>query len=292
MLTAFALCRFLGYSASVLLFGVSTMLALSGSRSLSLSVQSDLHRLLRCTAIVGVVAVFCLLPLQTASIADDWLAMVDADLLSTVAFQTRYGQGWCLRALAVMGVLALMLRGRPDNAWLRAAVAGLALASLSLTGHAAMQSGWIGVAHTANDALHALAAGFWLGSLPVFLGFLKRWQEPARRKDATRALMRFSTAGHAAVAVLLLSGAVNTWMILSPTGLDVTSLYLQLLLIKAALALAMVALAVFNRYRWIPSIRSRRDLAVYRIRRNTILELWAGGAVLLLVGFLGLLSPS
>lgn len=292
MLTAFALCRFLGYSASVLLFGASAMLALSGSGSLSLSVESALRALLRSAAIVGVVAVFCLLPLQAASISDDWLAMVDADMLSTVAFQTRYGQGWCVRALAVTSLLALILRGRPDNAWLRAAVAGLALASLSLTGHAAMQSGWIGVAHTLNDMLHALAAGFWLGSLPVFLAFLQRWQEPARRKDATRALMRFSTAGHVAVAVLLLSGAVNTWMILSPAGLDFASLYWQLLLIKVALALAMVALAVINRYRWIPRIRSRGDLALYRIRRNTVLELWAGGAVLLLVGFLGLLSPS
>lgn len=292
MLTVFALCRFLAFLTSVLLFGVSAMLALSGSRSLTLSVESGLRRLLRSAAIVGVVAVLCLLPLQTASIAEDWSAMVDADMLSTVAFQTRYGQAWCLRVLAVSCVLAVFLRGRSDNVRLRAVVAGLALAPLGLTGHAAMQSGWIGVVHAANDMLHGLAAAFWLGSLPVFLGFLRLWQEPARRKDATRALMRFSTAGHVAVAVLLLSGAVNAWMILSPAGLNFTSLYLQLLLIKVALALSMVALAVINRYRWIPSIRGRRDLALCRIRRNTVLELWAGGAVLFLVGFLGLLSPS
>lgn len=292
MLTAFALCRFLGYLTSVLLFGVSAMLALSGSRSLSLSVESALRRLLRCAAIVGVLAVLCLLPLQAASIAEDWSAMVNADMLSTVAVHTRYGQAWCLRMLAVLWVLAIFLRGRSGNTRLRAVVAGLALAPLGLTGHAAMQSGWIGVAHAANDMLHGLAAGFWLGSLPVFLAFLQLWHEPARRQDATRALMRFSTAGHVAVAVLLSSGVLNTWMILSPAGLDIGSLYVQLLLIKMALALAMVALAVVNRYRWIPSLRGWRDLALCRIRRNTVLELWAGGAVLLLVGFLGLLPPS
>lgn len=291
MLTAFALCRFLGYLTSVLLFGVSAMLALSGSHSLSLSLESALRRLLRCVAIVGALAVFCLLPLQSASIADDWRAMVDVGMLSTVAFQTRYGQAWCLRALAVLLVLAVFLPGRSDNARLRAVVTGIALVPLGLTGHAAMQSGWIGVAHAANDVLHGLAAGFWLGSLPVFLGFLRLWQEPARRKEATRALMRFSTAGHMAVAVLLLSGALNAWMILSPAGLDIKSTYLQLLMIKVALALAMVALAVINRYRWIPCLRGRRELALCRIRRNTVLELWVGGAVLLLVGFLGLLSP-
>ncbi len=94
-----------------------------------------------------------------------------------------------------------------------------------------------------------------------------------------------------AVAVLLLSGAFNAWMILAPAGLDIQSTYLQLLMIKVALALAMVALAVINRYRWIPCIRGRREFALCRIRRNTVLELWMGGAVLLLVGFLGLLSP-
>jgi len=292
MLTVFALCRFLAFVTSVLLFGVSAMLALSGSRSLSLSVESGLRRAVRCAAIVGAGAVLCLLPLQAASIAEDWSAMVDADMLTTVAFQTQYGQAWCLRVLAVFCVLAVFLRGRSDNARLRAVVAGLALAPLGLTGHAAMQSGWVEVFHAANDMLHGLAAGFWLGSLPVFLAFLQLWHEPARRKDATRALMRFSTAGHVAVAVLLLSGAVNTWMILWPAGVDLTSRYVQLLLIKVAIALAMVALAVINRYRWIPSIRSRRDLALSRIRRNTVLELWAGGVVLLLVGFLGLLSPS
>lgn len=292
MLTAFAVCRLLGYVASILLFGISTMLALSGSHSLSLSVESALRWLIRCAAIGGALAVFCLLPLQTASIADNGFAMVDVDMLSTVAFQTRYGQAWCLRALAVLLVLAVFLRDWSGNARLRAFVAGIALVPLAITGHAAMQDGWMGVAHAANDVLHVLAAGFWLGALPVFVVLLKLWQEPARRKDATRALLRFSTAGHVAVAVLLLSGAVNAWMILSPVGLDLKSVYLQLLLIKVVLALAMVALAVINRYQWIPSIWRRQQLAFNRIRRNTIIELGAGGAVLLLVGFLGLLSPS
>ena len=60
--------------------------------------------------------------------------------------------------------------------------------------------------------------------------------------------MRFSTAGHVAVAVLLLSGVVNAVLILSPEGLDIASAYQQWLGLKILLALAMTVLAIMNRY--------------------------------------------
>ncbi|WP_447919791.1 copper homeostasis membrane protein CopD [Achromobacter aegrifaciens] len=292
MLAAFALCRFLATPSSVLLFGASAMLALSGSRSLSLSMEAALRRLLRAAAATGVLAVLCLLPLQAVSIAEDWRAATDLGMLGTVAFQTRYGLAWCLRMVAVLLVLAVVLRADPGRGRLRAVVTGAALLSLGLSGHAAMEEGWAGYAHAANDMLHCLAAGFWLGSLPVFLLLLRRWQEPARRQDALRAVMRFSNAGHVAVAVLLISGIVNAALILRSATLELASSYQQVLAAKILLALAMVALAVINRYRWVPRIRGAPDMALRRIRRNTIAELCAGGAVLLLVGLLGLLPPS
>ena len=135
------------------------------------------------------------------------------------------------------------LRPRPDWTWPRALASGLAL-PLALSGHAAMEEGRTGLLHALNDMLHCLAAGFWLGSLPVFLLILRRWTEPACRADATRALMRFSTAGHVAVAVLLLGGVVNAVLILSPEGLDIASAYQQWLGLKVLLALAMTVLAI------------------------------------------------
>ena len=133
-----------------------------------------------------------------------------------------------------------------------ARASGLALLPLALSGHAAMEEGRTGLLHALNDMLHCLAAGFWLGSLPVFLLILRRWTEPACRADATRALMRFSTAGHVAVAVLLLGGVVNAVLILSPEGLDIASAYQQWLGLKVLLALAMTVLAIMNRYWWVP----------------------------------------
>lgn len=291
MLAAFAFCRLVAYVSAILLFGAAAMLAMSGSRGLSLSVEAILRKMLRGMAVVGALAALCLLPLQTATIADAWRGMWDVDMLSVVAFQTRYGQAWMLRAMATLLVAAVFLWASPAKAGLRAVVAGIALLPLGLSGHAAMNEGWPGFAHAASDAVHCLAAGFWLGSLPVFLAFLKLWNEPALKKDATRALLRFSTVGHIAVAALLLTGALNALMILWPAGWDLQSSYPQLLAIKILLALAMVALAVVNRYRWIPALRTRRGAALTHIRRNTVLELWLGGGVIALVSLLGLLSP-
>lgn len=291
MLIAFALCRFLALSCSVILFGASAMLALSGSRGLSLAMEAALRRSLRAAAVVGALSVLCLLPLQAVSIAEDWQAAADLDMLATVAFQTRYGQAWCLRLLAILLLLAVILRANPGRNRLRALVAGAALLPLGLSGHAAMEEGWTGYAHAANDMLHSLAAGFWLGSLPVFLLLLRQWREPAHRPDALRALMRFSNAGHVAVAVLLITGVVNAALILRTASPDPASGYQQALAAKALLALAMVALAVVNRYRWVPRLRAEPEIALRHIRRNTIAELWAGAAVLLLVGLLGLLPP-
>jgi len=292
MLAAFALCRFLATSSSVLLFGASAMLlAVGGSRSLGLSMETALRRLLRGAAATSVLAVLCLLPLQTASIAEDWLAATDIHLLGVVAIQTRYGLAWCLRLAAVLLALAVVLRDYPGRGRLRAALSGVALLPLGLSGHAAMQEGWAGAAHAINDMLHSLAAGFWLGALPVFLLLLRRWQEPAHRPDALRALLRFSSAGHVAVAVLLITGAVNAALILQTAAPDPASRYQQVLALKVMLALAMVALASVNRYRWVPRIRGTPDAALRHIRRNTIAELCAGTAVLLLVSVLGLLPP-
>ena len=120
IIATFALLRFVAYMASTLLFGASAVLALSGSRGLRLSVEADLRKVLRGASVAGMLSVLCLLPLQTASIAGEWQAMAQTDMLATVALQTRYGQAWILRAAAMLLVLCLFLRPRPDWTWPRA----------------------------------------------------------------------------------------------------------------------------------------------------------------------------
>ncbi|MFY2987009.1 copper homeostasis membrane protein CopD, partial [Achromobacter xylosoxidans] len=226
------------------------------------------------------------------SIAGDWRAMLDGEMLDTVTLQTGYGQAWVVRALCAAAVLGVALGLRPGRpSWL-AGPAAVALAPLAFSGHAAMHEGGWGLAHTASDYLHLLAAAFWLGSLPVFLSWLAAWQRPRDRAEAARALLRFSAWGHVAVAALLLSGVANAALILGPALPDAGWDYVRVLLLKIALALAMTGLALANRYRWIARIRAEPALALHAIRRNTIWEMLLGAAVLVIVGGLGLMSPS
>ncbi len=291
LFAAFALCRAVSAAAMVLLFGAAAMLALAGSPRLALEAETALRRTLRGAAAIGLVATLCLLPLQTVSIAGDWGALGNGDMLGTVALQTRYGQAWMPRVLGALLALAVVVTVRPGRPWVLAGVAALALAPWSFSGHAAMHEGGLGVAHALNDYLHGLSAAFWLGSLPVFLLWLAAWRLPGRRAEATRALLRFSTWGHVAVALLLLTGIGNALLILGAASVDPGSDYQRLLAVKIALALVMTGLAVVNRYRWIPRIGTRRADALHAIHRNTIGELLLGAAVLTAVGFLGLMSP-
>ncbi|WP_094853568.1 copper homeostasis membrane protein CopD [Bordetella genomosp. 10] len=297
LFAVFAASRFIAYASGLLLFGASAMLAMVGSPSLAQSARARLRTLMLAAAVLGVVSVLLLLPLQTASIAGDPHAMLDPSMLGTVAWQTRYGQAWLLRVLGVLVLLAVV-RSAPQgegapvsrDAW-QALVAALALAPLCLSGHAAMQEGGAGMVHALADFIHCLAAGFWLGALPVFLHCLRAWEQPDARAPAGRALMRFSTAGHVAVALLLASGAVNAWMIVAPAGLDIGAAYQRLLLLKILLALAMTLLAIVNRYRWIRRLRAAREQALARIRRNSVAELALGALALAVVGCLGLMAP-
>ncbi|CUI37198.1 copper homeostasis membrane protein CopD [Achromobacter xylosoxidans] len=288
----FALCRAVSAGAAAVLFGASAMLALGGSPRLGVAAETALRPALLRIGAAGLVATLCLLPLQAASIAGDWRAMLDGEMLDTVTLQTGYGQAWVVRALCAAAVLGIALGLRPGRpSWL-AGPAAVALAPLAFSGHAAMHEGGWGLAHTASDYLHLLAAAFWLGSLPVFLSWLAAWQRPRDRAEAARALLRFSAWGHVAVAALLFSGVANAALILGPALPDAGWDYVRVLLLKIALALAMTGLALANRYRWIARIRAEPALALHAIRRNTIREMLLGAAVLVIVGGLGLMSPS
>ena len=248
IIATLALLRFVAYMASTLLFGASAAgaerVARRGVRRGGLA-QGVARR-----PVAGMLSVLCLCHLQTASIAGEWQAMAQTDMLANVALQTRRGQAWILGGGDAAG--AVPVSAAPAGLDMARARLGPGPLLLALSGHAAMEEGRTGLLHALNDMLHCLAAGFWLGSLPVFLLILRRWTEPACRADATRALMRFSTAGHVAVAVLLLGGVVNAVLILSPEGLDIASAYQQWLGLKVLLALAMTVLAIMNRYWWVP----------------------------------------
>ena len=90
-------------------------------------------------------------------------------------------------------------------------LATILLATLAWLGHSGAAPN---IFFTAADALHVTAAGAWLGGLVPLALFsppcvIRRPRSPSRlARTVTR---RFSMLGIAMVAVILLTGLINTW---------------------------------------------------------------------------------
>ncbi|WP_309646539.1 copper homeostasis membrane protein CopD [Phenylobacterium sp.] len=200
--------------------------------------------------------------------------------------------------LAVFCLLALK-PGRP--AWIVAAVLGaVATASLAWMGHGAATEGLIGGLHLASDVLHALAAAVWIGALVAFLGLLLPSPAgPDARQTTHRALHGFAGVGSASVAILVVSGVINSWILIGPDRLSAlwTTPYGRLLSLKLILFVAMVGLAAANRFQHTPALgraleaNASSELVLRPLRRSVILETLLGLAVLGLVAWLGALGP-
>jgi len=205
-------------------------------------------------------------------------------------------------AVAILAVIGLMALKPGRLAWIISAVLGaIATATLAWMGHGAATEGQLGRLHLASDALHALAAAIWIGALAGFFGLLAASppSNPATSQALHRALHRFSGSGSVLVAVLVLTGLVNSWILVGIDHLSGlwTAPYGQLLSLKLALFVAMLGLAAVNRFRHTPALgrvlvgAGSPDRALRALRRSVALEAALGLAVLALVASFGTMPP-
>ncbi|CAI2051184.1 copper homeostasis membrane protein CopD [Serratia ficaria] len=288
--TLFVLCRLVHFAAVMLMFGVSLFTALLSPQRLSPYLTRDVRPLLvSCTWLAGLSAV-ALLAVQAGQMGDGWEDTWRLEVWWAV-LGTTFGEVWRWHlGLALLALLSLLL---PEARRIQALAlcSTLLLVSMALIGHAAMHQGALGVLHRANHALHLLAAGYWFGSLLPLLVCLRYLQQPQWRRDAITTLIRFSRWGHLAVAAVIVTGAVNSLIILGSWPLNVASPYQRLLLFKTALVALMVMVALANRYAIVPAMSRVPKLA----QRGLVLACWIevglGGAVLLLVSLFATYAP-
>ena len=128
----------------------------------------------------------------------------------------------------------------------------------------------------------------WIIPLPVVLPLLASWRD--EHPHAGPIMVRFSTLGHVAVAGSILTGILNTWLILRGSGLSLHSRYQQWLAAKTVIVLGMTALALSNRYYWVPRL-ARAPQALPALRRQVWYTVAAGALAVLAVALFGTLSP-
>lgn len=230
--------------------------------------------------------------------------VLPSGVITIVLTQTQFGQAWALRgALVLVLVVCLLVRGRGRRlaGWIGLAASAALTVSLAWAGHAAATEGvpweWL---HLPADLLHLLATGAWLGALVPLALLLAHARSDGGAEAlsvARAATLRFSTLGITCVGTLTVTGVVNTWFLSGSIPALVGTLYGQLLLLKIALFVGIIALANVNRSRLVPALAAAASDAAVRLRavakvsRNAFTEASVGVLVIAIVGVIGTLPP-
>lgn len=229
-----------------------------------------------------------------AGMAGSWPDAFAPDMLQAVAFDTRFGRLWVVRLAAMIVILAIQALARPAPAKDAALVfvAGAVTASLVGTGHGMAGEGALGATHAVADAMHLLCAMGWIGGLFCLAQLVRRVARGEAGADMLHvALARFSRVGYWAVALLLVSGCINGVILVPSVAKLVGTAYGRVLLVKIALALAMVAIALLNRFALTPRMFAAGAAGVHALSRSVLVEQGVGLLVLVSVALLGTIHP-
>ena len=239
---------------------------------------------------------------MTASMSGVAIIDVDRGSIEAMVFETPMGLAWQARMLALAAIVALAIARNSIARLAQVGFAAVALGSLAWTGHGAAGEAVAGWIQLVADIVHLLAAGAWVGAIVALGLMLARDRSRLTSADfisTHRMLDGFSKAGTIFVALLIITGSVNTWILVGPAGvaLIVSDQYVQLLAVKLALFVAMLGLAAINRFRLTPALLRDLDAGAVpsgahrALRRSIAIEAGLAASVLAIVAWLGTLVP-
>jgi copper transport protein len=324
---AFAVTRGLGYLAIALAVGGVVFLFVAwlpglahaaGGGTAWLAVSDRFVRLLRGIVVGAVLlglaatAGAIVVEAATATGTSFWAAL-DADAIDAVS-ETRPVRAWAARLglWLVLGVIVLVVLrprrapglrpaalgavgtapgqglSRPQALLLGAPIVGLALTA-ALAGHSGSYSprGLLVV----TDTVHVLSMSSWLGGLAMLLVALPiavRALHGGERVPLVAAVVsRFSRLATVAVALLLLTGIVQSIALVGAFDALVETAHGRLVLVKIALFSALISLGAYNQRRLLPRLRTvassgeEPDRAAALLRRSVACEV---GLALVVLG--------
>ena len=249
-------------------------------------------------AIIALLSALSLMLATTANMAGSLAAALDPDMIGKVLFGTGFGRVWCWHlAFAALAIGVCLV---PNLHWRMAAILVLALLlllSLGWVGHAVEGQGATKLVHEINQMLHLLGAGLWLGGLLPLAWLLGRARSPtgtAWISLARDVVPRFSQMGYAAVGLLTMTGALNTLLLVGSIHALLGTPYGRLLALKTLLFLAMVTIALFNRFRLLPRLHREPhpSATIVALTRSVLFEQGLGLAILVVVSVLGTWAPA
>jgi copper resistance protein D len=199
-------------------------------------------------------------------------------------------------ALAIALAICLAFDRLAPARWLALGLALGLIIAIAWTGHAGSTPYRLGDLHLAADALHLIAAAAWIGGLPslvLLLAAVRGNKALAGASVAQAAAQSFSTLGVVSVGTLLLSGIVNTWILVGSFRGLLFDGYGIVLMLKLAVFAAMLGFAAVNRFWLTPQLAGSPDAAALRqLIRNSVIEIVLGFVIFAIVGVLGTLHPA
>jgi putative copper resistance protein D len=276
--------------AAFRLYAVDTEAARGTAAALA-SFDRWLATVIQVSALVLLVSGLVMIPIIAVGMAGS-AAALDPSIIGAVLFGTGFGRVWCWHLLfATLLLVNASVATHPHSLLL--VWAALALGSLGWVGHAAGTGGWIGLGRELNQSVHLLAAGLWLGGL-LPLGWLLGQSRRAANGFgflAREAVPPFSQMGYAAVVAIALTGVVNTLFLVDGVDNLFGRSYGRLLSLKILLYLAMVGIALRNRFRLTPLLSGWRASGAGALYRSVLIEQAIGLAILVAVSVLGTWPP-
>ena len=285
MFAVLAAARFAHFAAITLLFGLAAFPFYAWRKD---EEAPRFDRWLKWLAVLALVTGWLELLAMSANMGGSLGSAFDPQVFLAVVSDTVYGRVWLGRLFLAILLLALRVKKRPARDPVLLATSGLLLASVALTGHSAMPGGVPGMIHRGADALHLLAAGWWIGGLMALA-----LTAQALGDKAAVVLDRFSGVGYGAVAAIVATGLFKSAILIATVSASVSSAYGWTLLVKLGLFAGMGVLALSN-HLWIaPPLARGGDQRLWlgRLRVQVSLELALGIGVLAVVGALGAMQP-
>lgn len=296
--------RFAQYVGAMTLFGGAAFLLYASAAGgiASTAPPPWSRRLLVWSAVLVFAGSILGLLAQTSVLAGSVAEGLTVEALTAVFSSMALGPSSVVRAGVAALALSVIVATRLGRMTLTSAVllGAIILSSFAWMGHGAATRGTWGVLHLSADILHTLAAGIWFGALVAFYCLAGgSTVDPENDKTLHGALRGFAGLGTALVALLIATGAVNSWFLIGPSRVgDLwSSTYGWLLTLKVLLFIGMLAFAARNRFRLTPALgavirQSGSPVeAKTALRRSILLELTLANGVLALVAWLGRLAP-
>jgi putative copper resistance protein D len=297
------LARLVQYAGATILFGAPLfyLYGLPADGPGAARETAATRRLVVVAALLAAIGCGLALLAQTAMMTGALADALDPGTLGMATMGTRFGASVQIRAAASLAALILAVVSPPSTRlWqVSTALGAVALASFAWSGHGADGEGAAGLFKLVADIIHLLAAGVWLGALAALvLLVLARQAGTAAIGALHQALKGFSGVGSLVVAALVLTGLINGWFLVGPDKIATAAwtAWGAVLLAKLAVFALMLGLAALNRFRLTPRLEQALAgldpaPALFALRRSLLAESVVGLSVLVLVSWLGTLTP-